>query len=59
MKQNSVWGTRAEIVAAAILYNKPVFVALQKNDKHQDYYWAKYACEPNDNLECTIIFKQR
>ena len=48
MKQNFSWGTHAEIIAASIIFKKPVLVAVQKNDR--EYYWAKYGREQNEEL---------
>ena len=47
MKQNYVWGTQAEILAATLFFKKPVYVALQKSECGE-YYWAKYSSETNE-----------
>ena len=42
MKQNSIWGTQAEIVAVAMAFGKPVFTAVHwyMDNENSDYYWA-------------------
>ena len=49
MKHNFVWGTHAEILAMALCFKKPVFVALQKSNGGQ-YYWAKFSCNTEEQF---------
>ena len=52
MKQNFVWGTHVEILAAAVSFRKPVFTAVHQciNDVNCDYNWVKYDQKPQSNL---------
>ena len=44
MRNNYVWGTHCEIVAAALLFKVPIFVAIRKNNAGP-YYWTKFSSE--------------
>ena len=43
MKQMNTWGTQTEILAMALCFNKPVYVALQRKPDQtcKSYYWAR------------------
>ena len=52
MRNNHVWGTHAEIFAVSFCFpQKPVFVATNKGSM---YYWAKYECKVQEDLQVTF-----
>ena len=49
MSKSGIWGTQVELIAAATLYNIPVYVASRSTDG-LSYHWRKYTPIAVDNV---------
>ncbi len=56
MRNNYVWGTRAEVFALSLYFSIPVSVVMERSNR--EYYWAKYGMSrtPRENLIFQLIF---